>query len=581
MRIRLIAIFLSTFATAACGAQASAASVVVSGDIAAAVPRTRDIVDLGRAPAAAPLAIAVTLHYRNESELDRLVALQSDPASPLFRHFLSNAQFDAAFAPARADYARVISALQSGGFRITQTYDNDTVVDAVGTVAAANAFFATDVHSVDQRGYGVRFANALPARVPAGLRGLIDGVTGLQTLRALKPAYARIAARPGAFVPAAAPAAVGPPLYGPVSTMTGYGGYGPLAFSQGYDLPDQHSKNGRLYDGAGRRSGIVIDADFLDSDLTSFLAYFKLRQSAPKTVRVMVDGGPPRGDASPDSIEATLDAEALVSNALGTKLYVYEFPSFDNDRYITDAYNRVVSDNFVDTANSSFGGCETVDAAGARTWDRIAEQGAAKGITFHASTGDDGSDSCYAGTNTISAPASGPHFAAIGGTSLIVGPSGTWLSEATWNDSSGASTGGVSKIFPEPAWQATLAGTVRGGRNVPDVSFDADPNTGMAFFYGGSWNSSNDPIGGTSLSSPLYGAGITDADEVIGGRSGLAAVTAYRLLLEHGYNSAKYGVYFHDVITGCNATTSAGFCARKGYDEATGIGSIVWWHYLE
>ena len=49
-------------------------------------------------------------------------------------------------------------------------------------------------------------------------------------------------------------------------------------------------------------------------------------------------------------------------------------------------------------------------------WDNIAKQGAAKGITFAASSGDDGAFQC--GGLGVSAPASSPHFVAVGGTSI-------------------------------------------------------------------------------------------------------------------------------------------------------------------
>jgi subtilase family serine protease len=576
MRGRIVRSCLLTLATVAlCAARAAAATA--PGAIVAPISQVRGIADLGRAPATAEVAIAVTLHYRSEAQLEELVELQSNPSSPLYRRFLSNEQFDAAFAPSDADYRRVLTALAGAGFRITSLYSNKTVIDAVGNVASANRFFATDIHRVYQRGHGVRLANAIAARVPAALAPLGSAVNGLSTLTVLRPQYALVRPHPAAVAPFAA----GPPLYGPVSDETGAAGYGPLAFSQGYDFPEQHTISGKTFDGTGRVSGVVIDADFLDSDLVKYLAYFKVKRTGPATVRVKVDGGPPSGDGSEDSLETTLDVEALVSNAPGTKLYVYEFPNFDSDQYITDAYNKVVSDNFVDTANSSFGGCETDDEAGVKAWDHIAEQGAAKGITFHASSGDDGADICGTGTNTVSAPADSPHFAAIGGTSLVVGSTGNWESETTWNSDGGASGGGVSKVFALPSWQSSLAGIIKGGRNLPDVSLDADPNTGIALYYGGTWNNEYNPVGGTSLSSPLYGAALTEIDQYNKARAGLAAETETEFFEKNGYTGSKYGTYFHDVLKGCNDIDSSGYCAKKGYDQATGIGSLVWWHYLE
>jgi subtilase family serine protease len=557
---------------------AVASAGVVGTDVVATVPFAQGIVDLGHAPANGRVEIALTLNYRNEALLERLVELQADRNSPLFGHFLTNAQFNASFAPSSADYQRVATALRNGGFRVTQTYPNATVIDAEGTVAAANRFFATDIHAVRQPGYGIRYANATPAHEPAALRGLLTAVSGLHTLTINRTHLATMPPHSGGLSPDAA----GPPLRGPVSSATGASGYGPLAFSQGYLFPEQFkSSAGKPYDGTGRASGVVIDADFLDSDLSAFLTYFKVTRTGPATVRVPIDGGPPSGDKSGDSLETTLDVESVVSNAPGTALYVYEFPSFNSDKYITDAYNKVASDNLVDTANSSFGGCETGQVADAKAWDKIALQGASKGITFHASSGDSGADVCGTGKDAVSAPASGPHFVAVGGTSLKVSSKGAWSSEVTWNSDGGATGGGVSKVFALPTWQKSVPGIITTGRNLPDVSLDADPNTGAAFYYGGSWNTEYDPLGGTSLASPLFGAALTEADQYSGARAGLEGKILYAQLASKGYVSSGGVTYFHDITSGCNKLGGApGFCAVKGYDQATGIGSAVWYDLL-
>jgi kumamolisin len=121
MRGRIARSCLLTLATVAlCAARAAAAPA--PGAIVAPISQARGIADLGRAPATAEVAIAVTLHYRSEAELEELVELQSNPSSPIYRRFLSNAQFDAAFAPSDADYRRVLTALGSAGFRITTLY---------------------------------------------------------------------------------------------------------------------------------------------------------------------------------------------------------------------------------------------------------------------------------------------------------------------------------------------------------------------------------------------------------------------------------------------------------------------------
>ncbi len=233
---------------------------------------------------------------------------------------------------------------------------------------------------------------------------------------------------------------------------------------------------------------------------------------------------------------------------------------------ITDAYNTIVSDNKVDTANSSFGGCEALDGRTVQAWSAIAEQGAAKGITFHAATGDSGASLC------ASAPASSPYMVAVGGTALTVGTGGAWAQEVAWSGSGG----GISTIFAQPSWQMGVAGTVNRGRNIPDVAFDADPYSGIAFYFTASWNTQYNPLGGTSLSSPLFGAAVTEIDQVKNGRVGLGSSALFAALAAHGYGSGS-STYFHDVVQGSNGV----FYAGPGYDLVTGIGSIDAWNIAE
>jgi kumamolisin len=530
----------------------------MSRDTVADVPPVA-LRDLGPAPSTTQVHIAMTLRYRNDAQLENLVEMQADATSPLYLHFLSNEQFNASFAPPVADYSRVLATLQHAGFRIEQTYPNRTVIDAVAPVRTAERFFGTQIHSVTQPGFGVRTANAVPARMPASLQGLVMNVDGLNTLTLNHTNFVPPKRHHGGI-----PDLAGPPLKGPVNPMYNLAGFGPLAFSQGYDLPQQHQNgSSQYYTGTGRVSGVVIDADFLDTDLAGFLSYFNVTRTGPTTVRIPIDGGPPGGDGSGDSVETTLDVETIVGNAPGTALYVYEFPNFNSDNYITDAYNKVVSDNLVDTANSSFGGCDKDQASAAQAWDSIAKQGAAKGITFHASTGDEGSEG-----GCTQAPASAPHFVAVGGTTLSVDTNGNWTGETGWNGSGG----GVSTVFTVPNWQKKITNVITTGRNTPDVAFDANPDTGAAFYYGGTFQNADDPLGGTSLASPIFGASQTEWDQVTGKRFGLAGKKLFKFFKKNSYGTDT--VYFHDITSGSNGQ----YQAKTGYDQVTGIGSMDVWN---
>lgn len=362
----------------------------------------------------------------------------------MFGHFLTPQQFRDSFAPSVAEHDRIIDAFQRAGFAVTRTYPNRTIIDVAAPAATVERYFRTEIHGVEQKDAGLRYANSRPAYLPAELRD-ISGIGGFDNLRIVKPMYVRGQRRVGGDV------ALGPPLQAPDT------GLGPHAFANAYDFPVQHpvagGKPGQTYDGTGRAAGVAIDADFLDSDLSAFLSYFNVKRTGPATVRVPIDGGPTNNF---DSVETTLDTETIVGLAPGVALYVYLMPQLSYVD-ILDTYNKVVSDDTVDTLNSSFGGCEigTVPASFPNDADHIAQQGAAEGITFNASSGDSGAQACLFVTPNnlgVSAPASGTHFSAIGGTTLIVLPSATYKTEIAWNGSGG----GVSTKFAVPTYQESV-----------------------------------------------------------------------------------------------------------------------------
>lgn len=534
--------------------RAVSASARAETGIVAAASSSDDLhaTDLGPAPPSARLRLAITLRYRNERQLDDLIAEQITPGSAQFHRWLTNPQFNATFAPRTHDYEAVSSALVRAGFTVNQTYDNRTVIDATADVGVIDRLFRTSIHRVSQRGKGESYLNVRPAFAPPKLESLILSVDGLDTLNAIHPDYALTT--PAMQAPLQRFQRSHSELFGPVSKQTGLAGYAPRVFWKAYDLPIVHpSASGARYDGSGRSSGIVIDGDPAASDISAFLHYFGIARTGPPTKVVLVDTKV-RPQAT---VESVLDAETILGNAPGTALYIYEVPKL-SFAPVTDAYNKVVSDNVVDTLNTSFGIYEQDAGTAPTTWNELAKQGAAKGITFHASSGD------FSGLVAPSAPADCPYFVSVGGTSLSVGVGGTWAYETGW----AGTGGGVSGLFQQPRWQRNIAGTIDRGRNSPDVSFDGDPATGTALYIFGTWNSSANPIGGTSLSSPIFGALVTELDQMRNTRLGLPA-DIYTTWKKRGYGGAAKPL-FHDITQGC----SGAYCAGPGYDLVTGIGSI-------
>ena len=170
-----------------------------------------------------------------------------------------------------------------------------------------------------------------------------------------------------------------------------------------------------------------------------------------------------------------------------------------------------------------------------------------QGVTFVVAAGDDGAGAEY--------PSSSPNVMSVGGTSLQV-TSGVWSSEAVWSDGGG----GVSRYEPLPSYQSGLGISRRG---TPDVSYNANPNTGVSVYdtYGGSgWA----VFGGTSAGAPQWSALIAIADQ---GRAqaGQASLANAQALL---YTLARTD--FHDITAGSN-----GLGATSGFDLASGLGSPI------
>lgn len=159
-------------------------------------------------------------------------------------------------------------------------------------------------------------------------------------------------------------------------------------------------------------------------------------------------------------------------------------------------------------------------------------------------------------------PAYNPAVLSIGGTSLQLGSDGSVQSETAW--SSGG--GGQSYVEPTPAYQS---GVVTGGRGEPDVSFDADPATGVAIYDSSPIDGQSGwfVVGGTSVGAPVWSAILTTTDQLraAAGQGPLNTVTAHQAV----YGSASA---LGDITSGSNGQCPV-CTAGTGYDFVTGLGS--------
>ena len=508
--------------------------------------------DLGASGSARMVEVAVMLAHRNPAALDQLVLDQSNPASPFFRQFLTPDQFRDAFAATEADFARVAASLSAAGFRVSADGPNRLVIGASAPAPVAAAYFGTEIHDFAQDGE-VHYGNAVPAAVPAAIGDVVSGVVGLSDIKTFHIDVAFPTQRD-----ATAAVQASSIYYG------SDGGLTPAAFTKAYRLPAAGG-----HTGTGHAAAIVIDADYLDSDINTFLSTYGITRTGTIT-RVPVNGGPAPG-LTADSVETELDVETISSLAPGADVYVYEGLNFINPSNLITAYNAVLNDNKVDSVNASLGYCETAYSSFAKMVDQLATQGAALGITFHASTGDNGNVTYGCNNTSVDVPAAAPHVVAVGGSSLTVNrTTGAVTSEVGWTGNSivGASGGGVSVKFALPSFQSGVANVVASGRNTPDIAFDANPNTGATYYYNGSFQG---PIGGTSLASPIFGAALVELNQIKAFRAGYLNPVLYTAWLKDGYGSG--GVrYFRDMVSGSDGLSNGAYSVQKGYDQVTGIG---------
>jgi hypothetical protein len=163
-------------------------------------------------------------------------------------------------------------------------------------------------------------------------------------------------------------------------------------------------------------------------------------------------------------------------------------------------------------------------------------------------------------------PATSPNVLAVGGTTLNLNANNTWQSETAWYSGGGGTS--ISEL--EPAYQDGVQDT--GSRTTPDVSFDANPSTGVAIYDSYDYGSSRPwiELGGTSLGAPSWAALLAIANQ---GRmaNGLSVLNASGPTQTQTLLYGLPGSDFHDITSGNNFLYAAG----PGYDEATGLGTPI------
>ena len=488
---------------------------------------------LGAAPSSTPLRLTVGLAPRDRAGLDGLIRSQATPGSADYGRYLTPTQFTAQFAATEATATAVANYLTSQGMTGVTVAANRLQITADATVAQAQQAFHTSIAQFRQGGRTV-LANTTDALVPANLGGAVTGVLGLSSLGA-----------------SAAPTPAAPNLNGFLPKQLG------TVYHVGSTAP-----------GTGMTLAVIAEGNLTQTvkDLRTAESKQGLRQ-VPVT---LVHAGPTSSDTSGVD-EWDLDTQTSTGVAPNAKaLRIYIATSL-TDSDLARAINRFASDGIATAGSASLGECDILPYLdGSMMVDDMAlAEAAAQGQSFFASTGDTGSACAVLPTNGVPLsglpdteyPASSPYTVAVGGTTLLASAAGAYQSEIAWN----AGGGGASPVENSGAWQSAVVPTAAANvRGVPDVAFDADPNTGALIWV----NGAQEQIGGTSLSSPLAMGLWSRIQASHGGHLGFASPKLYALYPSSPL-TAPTGTAFHDVVAGVNGTYSA----TPGWDFTTGLGS--------
>lgn len=501
---------------------------------------------VGRAPAARWMSLNLGLPLRHRSRLYRFLFEQA-----LHGHYLTQSQFDSRFGASPERVRRVERWANRHGLRITYVSRDGLAITVQGSVSRVQFALRVKVGTF-RGGDRLYYANNADPIVPSSL-GLAS-ITGLND---------RFRAGPTDLHRLAVP----------------FGGYGPAQFRTAYDV------DGHGVDGTGQTLGITgFGPPVSNQDLAAFAqqtgdpAVTSCSSTAtcsqPDTIRwVQI------GKQSNDSLaEQALDVEYMHGMAVHSRLK-YFLGGDGSETPMEDAISMAANDSSIHVVSNSWSqpGVRSASDPFVKQTTNSFVHAVAVGTTFYFSTGDNAAFSGCVDPSThcrlASYPAASPYVVAVGGTNLQMTPTfNAYSGETTWSlslRSVSGSGGGCAAFLRRPMWQRGVSTASCKGRAVPDVSADADPNSGGQVYFDGGTSE----YGGTSLSAPLFAGmmAVTNRYLRLNGLppTGFAAPLIYKVARSGLYNAA-----FHDVLCGSNT-----YPAGLGWDEATGWGSIDWYAF--
>lgn len=499
--------------------------------------------DLGPVPANQRVTFTITLRRRAAAKLDALLAKGGR---------LTPAQWAASYGPAPAAVANVRGVLARGG--MASRWAPGAVLLTVGASAIeAERFFhvAIDryVMPTGSRFYG-------PVRTPAAPASVSRDVVAVGGLSDYNDDITAAIAGPNGVTP---------------GQMTSF-----------YNLTPLRSAG---LDGSGVTVMFPEWAVPSDQVLDAFSSKFGLPAFNVQVVTNAAQWGAPFAPSSQQYTdtagEAALDLEVVHGLAPGAKEIVYAGTNADNLPAMLEAMITAHPDAILSSSVDNMS-CEADQGAkqDATQFDSVFAQAAAQGTSIFWAAGDRGAYACMSDDQTtteqdisVQPAAASPHVTSVGGTLVFLASNGAYYKEAAWGGplEQWGGGGGISTIFPRPSWQVAPGVGSISGRGIPDVSANADVQSGWDVFSPGQNGAPEEgPVGGTSAATPCWAAitALIDEDLMKQGLKsvGFANPTLYFFATNP---SGLPAAPFHEITEGSNLH----YMATVGWNAATGLGS--------
>ena len=385
------------------------------------------------------------------------------------------------------------------------------------------------------------------------------------------------------------------------------------------------------YTGAGVTLGIMTFASFSPSDATTYWASVGITRTGTLTVENVSDGDPSDTVGTSGAGETALDVEQSGGLAPGANVIVYQAPNTDAGaialyaQAISENKADTLSVSWGET-ELAYG------ASDLQAYDTLFLQAAAQGVPVTAASADAGAYDLgndlpfpyFSPLLNVDYPASDPYVLAAGGTTLpvtlkLTHGTVTVPQERPWgwdylqsyittyygsayyyaNLFPSGDGGGVSVQYQLPSYQVALPGvrysmpgqtmvcmvTQSGtcnagdvvvgplpanypGRNVPDVSMNADPETGYAVYSTGDGNTGwMTGYGGTSFVAPQLNGIFALITQKVGHRLGFLHPQLYGAFRTYGYGT---GSPFRAITSGDNLF----WPATNSYNPGAGLGTL-------